>query len=82
MEQFKSTTNNLIYILTFSIIGMTVFTLVNYPDTLFKDVFEVFAPLLTGIWGYKFGRSLPEQSGKPSVELVQKEESKIDIASI
>lgn len=61
MEQFKSTTNNLIYILTFSIIGMTVFTLIHYPDTLFKEVFSVFAPLLTGIWGYKFGRSLPEQ---------------------
>lgn len=61
MEQFKSTTNNLIYILTFSIIGMTVFALLKYPDTLFKDVFAVFAPLLTGIWGYKFGRSLPEQ---------------------
>lgn len=73
MEQFKSTTNNLIYILTFSIIGMTVFTLVYYPDTLFNDVFAVFAPLLTGIWGYKFGRSLPEQKGdKPSVEIGEK----------
>lgn len=61
MEQFKSTTNNLIYILTISIIAMTAFTLVHYPDTIFKDVFAVFAPLLTGIWGYKFGRSAPQQ---------------------
>lgn len=68
MEQFKSTTNNLIYILTFSIIGMTAFTLMYYPDTLFKDVFAVFAPLLTGIWGYKFGRSLPEQKTVPLEE--------------
>lgn len=68
MEQFKSTTNNLIYILTFSIIGMTTFTLIYYPDTLFKDVFAVFAPLLTGIWGYKFGRSLPEQKEVKPVE--------------
>lgn len=68
MEQFKSTTNNLIYILTISIIAMTFFTLVKYPDTLFKDVFAVFAPLLTGIWGYKFGRSLPEQKEIPAVE--------------
>lgn len=82
MEQFKSTTNNLIYILTFSIIGMTVFTLVKYPDTLFKDVFAVFAPLLTGIWGYKFGRSLPEQGGKPSVQNVETEKINIDPASV
>lgn len=68
MEQFKSTTNNLIYILTFSIIGMTVFSLLKYPDTLFKEVFAVFAPLLTGIWGYKFGRSLPEQKTAPAEE--------------
>lgn len=68
MEQFKSTTNNLIYILTFSIIGMTVLSLLKYPDTLFKEVFAVFAPLLTGIWGYKFGRSLPEQKTTPVEE--------------
>jgi hypothetical protein len=76
MEQFKSTTNNLIYILTFSIIGMTSFTLIYYPDTLFKDVFAVFAPLLTGIWGYKFGRSLPEQKEvKPTLVEEKKEDN-------
>ena len=74
MEQFKSTTNNLIYILTFSIIGMTAFTLTYYPDTLFKDVFAVFAPLLTGIWGYKFGRSLPEQK-EPQNDMVSQDYS-------
>ena len=82
MEQFKSTTNNLIYILTFSIIAMTFFTLAFYPDTLFKDVFAVFAPLLTGIWGYKFGRSMPEQGAKPSVENVETEKSTIDMTNI
>lgn len=76
MEQFKSTTNNLIYILTFSIIGMTSFTLIYYPDTLFKEVFAVFAPLLTGIWGYKFGRSLPEQKEvKPTLVEEKKEDN-------
>jgi len=82
MEQFKSTTNNLIYILTFSIIGMTFYTLVKYPDTLFKDVFSVFAPLLTGIWGYKFGRSMPEQGGKQPAEIVEKEKLTIDPLSV
>lgn len=68
MEQFKSTTNVLVYILTLSVIGMTAFTLVYYPDTIFKEVFDVFAPLLTAIWGYKFGRSMPYQKTIPVEE--------------
>lgn len=68
MEQFKSTTNTLTYILTLSLIGMTFFTLMYYPDSLFKDVFTIFAPIVTGVWGYKQGRSLPEQKVSPVEE--------------
>lgn len=66
MNEFKqmvsSSTNWILFLMVMALIGFNVYSIMFYPDTLFKDVFAVFTNILTGFAGYKYGKSLPQQS--------------------
>lgn len=65
MQEFKqmitSSTNWILFLMVCALIGMNVFAILHYPDTIFKDVFAVFTNILTGFAGYKYGKSMPQQ---------------------
>lgn len=64
-----------------ALIGLNYIAIVFYPDTIFAIVFDLFKTFMVAVTTYFFTKS-QNDSGKPSVQLVEKEEPKIDIASI
>ena len=81
METFKSATRVSLLMLIVSLVALNVYSLINYPDTVFKDVFAVLNTTVVAVTSFFFGKSSNE-SGKPVVENVEKEKSTIDIASV
>lgn len=63
-QMMTSSTNWVIFLMVCALIGMNVFAIMYYPDTIFKDVFAVFTNILTGFAGYKYGKSMPQQPTK------------------
>lgn len=78
---FSSATRVSLLLLLISLIGINIFALIYYPDTVFKDVFAVLNTTVVAVTSYFFGKS-SQDSGKPSGQLVEKEESKIDPFSV
>lgn len=60
-QMMTSSTNWILFFMVGALIGMNIFAILHYPDTVFKDVFAVFTNILTGFAGYKYGKSMPQQ---------------------
>lgn len=82
---FKSATRVSLLLLIVSLIALNVYSLINYPDTVFKDVFAVLNTTVVAVTSFFFGKSSSD-GVKPPVENVEKdkasEKSSIDISSI
>lgn len=78
---FKSATRVSLLLLIVSLIALNVYSLINYPDTVFKDVFAVLNTTVVAVTSFFFGKSSNE-GAKPVGENVEKEKSAIDIASV
>lgn len=58
---FQSATRVSLLILLVSLVGINVFALVYYPDTVFRDVFAVFNTTVVAVTSYFFGKSAGQQ---------------------
>lgn len=67
MEMFKSATRVSLLLLIISLIALNVYSLINYPDTVFKDVFSVFSTTIVAVTSFFFGKSSSD-SKPPTVE--------------
>lgn len=54
---FKSATRVSLLLLIVTLIALNVFALINYPDTVFKDVFGVFNTTVVAVTSFFFGKS-------------------------
>lgn len=62
MEMFKSATRVTLLLLIISLIGLNVYAIINYPDTVFKEVFNVFSTTVVAVTSFFFGKSSAEQT--------------------
>lgn len=77
MEMFKSATRVTLLIIILTLVGINIFALVKYPDTVFLTTWGLFKDIALMSATYFYAKSTQE-GGKPVVG----EESKIDIGSI
>lgn len=77
MEMFKSATRVTLLIIIVTLVGINIFALVNYPDTVFVTTWALFKDVALMSATYFYAKSTQE-GGKP----VEKEEGKIDLSTI
>lgn len=71
MQIFQSATRVTLLTMVLALVGINVFALINYPDTIFNTTFLVFKDIVLMIATYFFAKSTND-GGKPSVQDVEK----------
>jgi hypothetical protein len=67
MEMFKSATRVTLLTMVLALVGINIFALINYPETIFNTTFLVFKDIVLMIATYFFAKST-QDTGKPVVE--------------
>jgi len=81
LAMFSSATRVTLLIIITTLVGINIFALINYPDTVFITTWGLFKDIALMSATYFYAKSTQE-SGKPSGELVEKEIARIDVNSI
>lgn len=66
MQMFSSATRVVLLILIMALCAINIATLILYPDTLFKDTFQVFSNIIIAVTSFFFGKST--EQGKTQSE--------------
>lgn len=61
-EIFNSSTRFNLTLMIVALIGINIYTMIYMPDTIFKDVFQLFSAVTNGLLGYFIAKST--QDGK------------------
>lgn len=74
---FTSATRLTLLIVILTLVGINVYALINYPDTIFATTWSLFKDIALMSATYFYAKSTQE-GGKP----LEREESKIDISTV
>lgn len=73
IAMFSSATRVTLLTMVLALVGINIFALINYPETIFNTTFLVFKDIVLMIATYFFAKST-QDGGKPIQEPVEKKE--------